>query len=85
MKALILDLHILHLPKSYDISSIDRLIFQAECYQYIFDSGVKTNQFGMDSSTPSIRVFGGHKDVNMTVKAGSLVSYNDKERSPVSS
>lgn len=67
-------------PKSSDCAP---LFLKAECYQYIFDSVVKTNQFGMDSSTPSIRVFGGHKDVNMTVKAGSLVSYNDKERSPV--
>lgn len=66
-------------PKSSDCAP---LFLKAECYQYIFDSVVKTNQFGMDSSTPSIRVFGGHKDVNMTVKAGSLVSYNDKERSP---
>ncbi|GMP52962.1 hypothetical protein CsSME_00018584 [Camellia sinensis var. sinensis] len=59
---------------------------QAECYHYLFDAAIKLHQLGLDWSTPnhgpiSRGVLGGHQNVAMSVKAGSLVSNNGIEPS----
>ncbi|KAF7141369.1 hypothetical protein RHSIM_Rhsim06G0199700 [Rhododendron simsii] len=59
----------------------------AECYHYVFDAAINLHPLGLDCSTrnhgpiPKSRgVFGGHQNVDMSVKAGSLISHNDKEQ-----
>ncbi|KAL7218263.1 hypothetical protein ACSBR2_011521 [Camellia fascicularis] len=59
---------------------------QAECYHYLFDAAIKLHQLGLDWSTPnhgpiSRGVLGGLQNVDMSVKAGSLVSNNGIEPS----
>lgn len=70
----------------------DDFIFQAECYHYVFDAAIDLYPLGLDYSTrnhgpiPKSRgVFGGHQNADMSVKAGSLTSHNDKEQQRVSS
>ncbi|KAG5546213.1 hypothetical protein RHGRI_018407 [Rhododendron griersonianum] len=72
------------LPKSSDFAP---LCVKAECYHYVFDAAINLHPLGLDCSTrnhgpiPKSRgVFGGHQHVDMSVKAGSLISHNDKEQ-----
>ncbi|XP_059662661.1 probable bifunctional methylthioribulose-1-phosphate dehydratase/enolase-phosphatase E1 1 [Cornus florida] len=61
---------------------------QAECYHYLFDAAIKLHQLGVDWSTPNHGpilsfkgVLGGDRNINMSAKAGTLIS-NDKIESP---
>ncbi|KAI8552543.1 hypothetical protein RHMOL_Rhmol06G0275100 [Rhododendron molle] len=71
-------------PKSSDFAP---LCVKAECYHYVFDAAINLHPLGLDCSTrnhgpiPKSRgVFGAHQNVDMSVKAGSLISHNDKEQ-----
>ncbi|XP_058219237.1 probable bifunctional methylthioribulose-1-phosphate dehydratase/enolase-phosphatase E1 1 isoform X2 [Rhododendron vialii] len=71
-------------PKSSDFAP---LCVKAECYHYVFDAAINLHPLGLDCSTrnhgpiPKSRgVFGGHQNVDMSVKAGSLISHNDKKQ-----
>ncbi|CAL5341967.1 unnamed protein product [Camellia sinensis] len=62
------------------------LFLKAECYHYLFDAAIKLYQLGLDWSTPnhglisnSRRAFCGHRNVNTSVKAGSLKSNKEIE------
>lgn len=73
------------------VCSAHRVLFQAECYHYLFEAAIKLHQLGLDCSTPShgpIQSFKGlsnvNHSVNMSVKAGSAISNNGIEPSHVS-
>ena len=62
------------------------LLFQAECYHYLFDAAIKLNQLGLDWSTPlhgprQLRS-AEHRDVS--VKAGAADPDNNSKPAPVS-
>ncbi|XP_057505643.1 probable bifunctional methylthioribulose-1-phosphate dehydratase/enolase-phosphatase E1 1 isoform X2 [Actinidia eriantha] len=72
-------------PKCSDCAP---LFLKVECYHYLFDDAVKLYQSGLDRSTPnygpilnSRGVSLGHQNVNISVKAGSLISNNGMEPS----
>lgn len=66
------------------------MLFQAECYHYLFEAAIKLHQLGLDCSTPDhgpIRSFKGLSNVdhsvNTSVKAGNAISNNGFEPSHV--
>lgn len=62
------------------------LLFQAECYHYLFDAAIKLNQLGLDWSTPlhgPIHL-GSGKQRNLSAKAGTVDSDNKSEPARVS-
>lgn len=74
---------ILHALNSVLMTS---LLFQAECYHYLFDAAIKLNQLGLDWSTPlhgPIHL-GSRKHRDISTKAGTVDSDNKYEPARVS-
>ena len=76
---------------SYCVSYFSNdILFQAECYHYLFDAAIKLHQLGLDWSTPdhgpiqNVKgVSGVNGRINVSTKAGAVDSNYKIEPFPV--